>query len=118
MRAGPAVPHPRRHLHEQGRGRDARPPRRASWATTSRGTSGSARSTPSAAKLLRRHGEAIGLAKNFVIYDADDQKAVVTRVLRALDLDEKRYPPRACLARIHKEKQELRGPDEMDDPDP
>jgi DNA helicase-2/ATP-dependent DNA helicase PcrA len=65
------------------------------------------------ARLLRRHGEAIGLAKNFVIYDGDDQKAVVNRALRELGLDEKRYPPRACLAKIHEAKQELRGPDDM-----
>ncbi len=66
------------------------------------------------AKLLRRHGEAVGLAKNFVIYDTDDQRAVVTRALRSLDLDDKRYPPRLCLSTIHKQKQELRGPDEME----
>jgi len=70
------------------------------------------------AKLLRRYGEALGLAKNFVIYDTDDQKAVVTRALRALDLDDKRYPPRLCLGAIHKEKQELRGPDDMAVGDP
>src|SRR5262245_60000361 len=65
------------------------------------------------AKLLRRFGDAVGLAKSFVIYDSADQKALVTRVLRELDLDEKRYPPRAVLARIHKTKQEGRGPEEM-----
>src|ERR1700685_3655676 len=65
------------------------------------------------ARLLRRHGEAIGLARDFVIYDTSDQKQVVTRAIRDLDLDEKRYPPRAALSRIHKEKQEARGPDEM-----
>lgn len=65
------------------------------------------------AKLLRRHGAAIGLPKNFVIYDTDDQKAVVLRALRELDLDEKHYPARACLAKIHGAKQELRGPGEM-----
>ena len=65
------------------------------------------------AKLLRVHGHAAGLEKNFVIYDAADQKAVVTRVLRELHLDEKRYPPRAALARIHAEKQEGRSPREM-----
>jgi len=70
------------------------------------------------AKLLRRHGEALGLPKNFVIYDTDDQKAVMNRVLRALDLDDKRYPARLCLSAVHKEKQELRGPDEMDTGDP
>jgi DNA helicase-2/ATP-dependent DNA helicase PcrA len=64
------------------------------------------------AKLLRAHGEAIGVQKNFVIYDAADQKAVVARALKELDLDEKRYPPRAVLAHIHKHKQEGRGPDE------
>ncbi|WP_394833857.1 DUF2067 family protein [Pendulispora rubella] len=65
------------------------------------------------ARLLRRHGEAIGLARNFLIYDTQDQKAVVTRALRELDLDERRYPPRSVLYQILKEKQEGRGPDEM-----
>jgi DNA helicase II / ATP-dependent DNA helicase PcrA len=66
------------------------------------------------AKLLRRHGEAIGLPRNFVIYDTDDQKAVIQRALRELGLDDKRYPPRAVLARILDAKQELRGPDAME----
>jgi DNA helicase-2/ATP-dependent DNA helicase PcrA len=64
------------------------------------------------AKLLRVHGEAVGVKPNFVIYDASDQKAVVSRALKDLDLDERRYPPRAVLAHIHKHKQEGRGPDE------
>src|SRR5277367_1266963 len=49
------------------------------------------------AKLLRAHGHALGIDKNFTIYDASDQKAVMTRVLRELDYDEKRYPPKAVL---------------------
>ena len=65
------------------------------------------------AKLLRRYADAVGLSSSFVIYDAQDQKTVITRVLRELDLDEKRYTPRSVLARIHKEKQEARGPEEM-----
>jgi DNA helicase-2/ATP-dependent DNA helicase PcrA len=65
------------------------------------------------ARLLRRHGECVGLSKDFTIYDTADQKSVATRAIRELDLDEKRYAPRAALARIHKEKQEGRGPDEM-----
>ena len=64
------------------------------------------------AKLLRAHGTAVGVQPNFVIYDASDQKAVVSRALKDLDLDEKRFPPRAVLAAIHKHKQEGRGPDE------
>jgi DNA helicase-2/ATP-dependent DNA helicase PcrA len=64
------------------------------------------------AKLLRAHGEAVGVQRNFVIYDASDQKAVVSRALKDLDLDERRFPPRAVLSHIHKHKQEGRGPDE------
>jgi DNA helicase-2/ATP-dependent DNA helicase PcrA len=64
------------------------------------------------AKLLRAHGGAVGVAPNFIIYDTADQKAVVARALRDLNLDERRYPPRAVLAHIHKHKQEGRGPDE------
>ncbi len=65
------------------------------------------------AKFLRLHADAIERTKSFVIYDSTDQKAVVTRALRDLDYDEKRYPPKQVLARIHKEKQEGRGPEEM-----
>jgi DNA helicase-2/ATP-dependent DNA helicase PcrA len=64
------------------------------------------------AKLLRAHGAAVGVQPNFVIYDSADQKAVVARALKDLALDERRYPPRAVLAHIHKHKQEGRGPDE------
>jgi DNA helicase-2/ATP-dependent DNA helicase PcrA len=64
------------------------------------------------AKLLRAHGAAVGVQPNFIIYDAADQRAVVARALKEHDLDERRYPPRAVLAHIHKHKQEGRGPDE------
>jgi DNA helicase-2/ATP-dependent DNA helicase PcrA len=64
------------------------------------------------AKLLRLHGAPLGVQPNFVIYDSADQKAVVARALKDLGLDERRYPPKAVLAHIHKHKQEGRGPDE------
>ena len=60
------------------------------------------------ARILRQHHDAAGLSRSFVIYDDADQRALMTRVLRELELDEKRYPPRQILARIHKEKQEGR----------
>jgi DNA helicase-2/ATP-dependent DNA helicase PcrA len=64
-------------------------------------------------RLLRRYHERAGLTKAFVIYDDGDQKAVIKRVLRDLDIDERRFPPAQVLARLHQEKQEGRGPDEM-----
>ncbi|WP_437799056.1 ATP-dependent helicase [Sorangium sp. So ce693] len=66
------------------------------------------------ARLLRRHHEAAGLDKNFIIYDDDDQRAVMNRVLKELNLDDRRYPPRQVLSRIHAEKQEGRGPAEFE----
>jgi DNA helicase-2/ATP-dependent DNA helicase PcrA len=65
------------------------------------------------AKFLRLHADAIERNKSFVIYDTTDQKAVVTRVLREMNLDDRRYSPKSVLSRIHKEKQEGRGPEEM-----
>ena len=65
------------------------------------------------AKFLRMFPEAIDRTKSFVIYDSTDQKAVMTRALRDLDLDDRRYPAKQVLARVHKEKQEGRGPSEM-----
>ena len=69
------------------------------------------------AKFLRLFPEAIDRTRSFVIYDTTDQKAIVTRAIRELDLDEKRYPPKAMLSRIHKEKQEGRGPEDMEKKD-
>jgi DNA helicase-2/ATP-dependent DNA helicase PcrA len=65
------------------------------------------------AKFLRLFPEAIDRTRSFLIYDTTDQKAVMTRALRELDLDERRYPPKLVLSRVHKEKQEGRGPEDM-----
>ena len=65
------------------------------------------------ARILRRHGSSVGVPPNFVIYDAQDQRTLINRAVRELDLDDKRYPPRQLLSMIQKEKQEGRGPDSM-----
>ena len=61
-------------------------------------------------RLLRREAKAIGLDPSFVIYDEDDQLALVKQVLKELNLDDKRYQPRAVLSHISAAKSELRGP--------
>lgn len=65
------------------------------------------------ARILRRDGAAIGIAPNFTIADEDDQVAVIKRVLKDLDWDEKRNPPRALLSRISAAKSVLIGPREF-----
>ncbi len=62
------------------------------------------------ARILRRDGEAIGIDSRYLIYDEDDQLALVKQILRDLTLDEKQVSPRALLSHISKAKSELTGP--------
>ena len=57
--------------------------------------------------ILRQHANFIGLNQNFVIYDDSDQLQVVTESLKELQIDNKRFPPRALLASISKHKSNL-----------
>lgn len=70
------------------------------------------------ARLLRLHGALLGLSSSFTIYDDADQQAMVKRILKELEIDEKRYPPKAIAGRINREKQDVRGPREMVGDDP
>ncbi|VAV88929.1 ATP-dependent DNA helicase UvrD/PcrA [hydrothermal vent metagenome] len=45
-------------------------------------------------KLLRRHAELAGLKSNFTILDTDDQLRLLKQLVRAADIDEKRWPAR------------------------
>jgi DNA helicase-2/ATP-dependent DNA helicase PcrA len=63
------------------------------------------------ARLLRREAPAIGLSRDFVIYDSSDQLAVVKRALKELHVDESFVPPRAALSRISHAKNKMEGPD-------
>jgi DNA helicase II / ATP-dependent DNA helicase PcrA len=67
------------------------------------------------ARLLRRYHDAVGLRRDFVIYDSSDQKAVVVRALRELGYDERQFPPKPLLSAISGEKGEGRGPREAKD---
>src|ERR687892_1502410 len=65
------------------------------------------------ARLLRREGPAIGLSRDFVIYDSSDQIAVVKQAERELGIDDKFVPPRLALARISHAKNRMEGPDSL-----
>ena len=62
------------------------------------------------ARILRRDGAHIGLDSRFVIYDDDDQMALVKRSLQEMDLDPKRYLPRVLLSAISSAKSRLIAP--------
>jgi DNA helicase-2/ATP-dependent DNA helicase PcrA len=65
------------------------------------------------ARLLRRDGPAIGLSRDFVIYDASDQLSVVKQALKTLQIDDGFVQPRAALSRISQAKNRMEGPDEV-----
>ncbi len=65
------------------------------------------------ARLLRREAPAIGLSRDFVIYDSSDQLTVIKQALKALQIDDSFVQPRAALARISHAKNRMEGPDQM-----
>ena len=52
------------------------------------------------AKLLRIHAEEANLKSDFTILDTDDQLKVIKEVIKILNIDEKRFPPRYFLSQI------------------
>jgi DNA helicase II / ATP-dependent DNA helicase PcrA len=65
-----------------------------------------------AVRMLRRDAPRIGLPQGFVIFDEDDTRAALKRVLDDLGLDQKRYPPSLIGHHLSQAKNELLGPDE------
>ena len=61
-------------------------------------------------RLLRYEHEAAGLSSSFTIYDAQDSQRLIQMVLKAMDVDIKRFTPKMVAARISDAKNELIGP--------
>src|SRR6266540_720886 len=64
-----------------------------------------------AARMLRQWGEAIGIKKTFVVYDDDDQKRLLARVLTDLKVPERLFPVRQVLSAIDRAKNDGKSPD-------
>ena len=59
------------------------------------------------ARILRIDGQAIGINRQFVIYDEDDSLATIKQAMKNLDIDNQIYKPRAIKAAISAAKNEL-----------
>ena len=59
------------------------------------------------ARILRAEASVLPFNENYVIMDADDQKSIVKRALKELNLDDKLYPPAALHAVISDAKNHL-----------
>jgi DNA helicase-2/ATP-dependent DNA helicase PcrA len=65
------------------------------------------------ARLLRREAPAIGLSRDFVIYDTSDQLTVVKQALKALHIDDGVLQPRVLLSRISHAKNRMEDPEAL-----
>jgi DNA helicase-2/ATP-dependent DNA helicase PcrA len=62
------------------------------------------------ARLLRREAPAIGLSRDFTIYDSADQQSVIKQLMKEYGLEESQQP-RAVLSRISSAKNRMEGPE-------
>ena len=70
-------------------------------------------------RFLRIHWKEAKLPQTFQILDSEDQRRMVQRAIRGLDLDEKQWPPRNAMWYINEKKDEgLRPQHIRDDGDP
>ncbi len=58
-------------------------------------------------RILRREAPRLGYRSGFTIYDEDDSLRLLTICVRDLDLDPRRFPPKAIKAAVSKAKNEL-----------
>jgi len=66
-------------------------------------------------RFLRAHWQDAKLPQQFQILDSDDQFRLVRRTLKAMELDESRFPPRQMQGFINKQKDEGLRPQHLDD---
>ncbi|MBO1927289.1 DNA helicase II [Thiomicrorhabdus sp. 6S2-11] len=65
-------------------------------------------------RILRQHHLDADLPNSFQILDADDQKRVVKRLLKSMELDENQWPVKQVQSFINGEKEEGRRPHHID----
>lgn len=65
-------------------------------------------------RILRRECEKIGYAKSFTIADPAEQLTLIKRILREMNLDPKKYEPKAILGHISNAKNDLLTPEQFE----
>jgi len=83
-----------------------RVPAQAMWVGTFHGI---------AHRMLRMHHREAGLPQTFQIIDSDDQYRFIRRVMKNLEIDETRWPPRQMQWFINGNKEEGRRPENLSD---
>lgn len=58
-------------------------------------------------RILKREAHNLGYENNFVIYDTSDTEALMKRIIKQQELDEKQYNPKSILTHISRAKNNL-----------
>jgi DNA helicase-2/ATP-dependent DNA helicase PcrA len=64
-------------------------------------------------RILRREHTHLGVPSSFTIYDDGDTERLISGIEKSLDLDPRRFPPKAMAAGISKAKDRVLSPDEL-----
>jgi DNA helicase-2/ATP-dependent DNA helicase PcrA len=64
-------------------------------------------------RILRRHAELLGLQSSFTILDTDDQLRLIKQIVKAEEIDEKKFTPRVLISQISKWKDRALTPDKI-----
>ncbi len=67
-------------------------------------------------RLLKTYSERIGYGRNFNIYDTDDQKSIISKIIKEMKgTAAEKMSPSATASRISRLKEESIGPEELED---
>jgi len=64
-------------------------------------------------RVLRRHAELLGLQSSFTILDMDDQLRLIKQIVKAENIDDKKFPPRIIASLISRWKDRALTPDKV-----
>lgn len=67
-------------------------------------------------RILRRHAELLGLQNSFTILDTDDQLRLIKQIIKAEEIDDKKYPPRVIASVISRWKDRALTPEKVSVP--
>ncbi len=65
-------------------------------------------------RMLRIEGEAIGIARNFVIYDEDDRRGLIKQAMKQLSISDREVKASSISGMISTAKNEMTNPDEFE----
>ena len=65
-------------------------------------------------RMLRIEGEAIGIPKNYVIYDEDDRQGLIKQAMKSLSVSETEVKAKSVSSAISSAKNEMVGPDDYE----